>query len=114
MVEDGTANTGLEYSVPIHDANGVGNEGAIVGIDLRGARERLAPILMTALATGLALVPLVILGDIPCHEIEYPMAVVILGYWFLLLAPKREAATRICETPSGRCRRSSMRGRCCS
>src|SRR5687767_13566981 len=49
------------------------------GLILRGARERLAPILMTALATGLALVPLVILGDIPGHEIEYPMAVVILG-----------------------------------
>jgi Cu/Ag efflux pump CusA len=34
---------------------------------------------MTALATGLALVPLVITGDIPGHEIEYPMAIVILG-----------------------------------
>jgi Cu/Ag efflux pump CusA len=34
---------------------------------------------MTALATGLALVPMVIAGNIPGHEIEYPMAVVILG-----------------------------------
>jgi CzcA family heavy metal efflux pump len=46
---------------------------------LRGATERLAPILMTASATGLALVPLVIAGPISGHEIEYPMAVVILG-----------------------------------
>jgi Cu/Ag efflux pump CusA len=46
---------------------------------LRGARERVSPILMTALATGLALVPLVIAGNIPGHEIEHPMAIVILG-----------------------------------
>jgi CzcA family heavy metal efflux pump len=46
---------------------------------IRGARERIAPIMMTALTTGLALVPLAITGDIPGQEIEYPMAIVILG-----------------------------------
>jgi CzcA family heavy metal efflux pump len=56
-------------------------EGETFGVDLvlRAARERLAPILMTSLATGLALVPLVVLGARPGHEIEHPLAVVILG-----------------------------------
>jgi len=46
---------------------------------LRGSQERVAPIMMTALTTGLALIPLVIAGNIPGHEIEHPMAIVILG-----------------------------------
>ena len=46
---------------------------------IRGAGERLAPILMTALTAALALLPLAIAGNRPGHEIEYPMALVILG-----------------------------------
>jgi CzcA family heavy metal efflux pump len=46
---------------------------------LRGAEERLTPILMTAGCAALALLPLVVRGNIPGHEIEFPMAVVILG-----------------------------------
>ena len=46
---------------------------------VRGAAERLSPILMTASSTALALVPLVARGNLPGHEIEYPMAIVIIG-----------------------------------
>jgi multidrug efflux pump subunit AcrB len=56
-------------------------EGMTFGRELviKGAMDRLAPILMTALATALALAALVFNGDRPGQEIEYPMAVVILG-----------------------------------
>ena len=56
-------------------------EGVPFGRDLvlQGSEERLAPILMTALATALAFVPIVAGGTRPGHEIEHPMAVIILG-----------------------------------
>mgnify|MGYP003345657658 FL=1 len=56
-------------------------EGVPFGIPLilQGASERLAPVLMTAMTTGLALIPVLQGGNIPGQEIEYPMAFVILG-----------------------------------
>jgi CzcA family heavy metal efflux pump len=56
-------------------------QGEKFGVDLvlRGTQERLVPILLTALATGLALLPLVYFGSVAGLEIVQPMAVVILG-----------------------------------
>jgi Cu/Ag efflux pump CusA len=59
-------------------------EGEKFGRDLvvRGAMERLSPILMTALTAGLGLLPLAISAGKPGRELEQPMAVVILGGLF--------------------------------
>ena len=49
------------------------------GLVLRGACERISPIMMTTLTTIVAILPLIVRGSIPGHEVEHPMAVVILG-----------------------------------
>jgi CzcA family heavy metal efflux pump len=56
-------------------------EGRPFGLDLilEGSAERLVPILMTASTAALALLPLVLKGNVPGNEIERPMALVILG-----------------------------------
>lgn len=56
-------------------------EGQTFGLNLvlQGSEERLIPILMTAATAALALLPLVLKGDVPGNEIERPLALVILG-----------------------------------
>ena len=46
---------------------------------IHGSLDRLNPILMTALSSALALIPLALRGDLPGNEIQSPMAKVILG-----------------------------------
>ncbi|MCB2211806.1 CusA/CzcA family heavy metal efflux RND transporter [bacterium] len=57
------------------DVEGVSLREAVI----QGSLERLSPILMTAMTTGLALVPLALAADKPGSELQAPMAIVILG-----------------------------------
>lgn len=64
-----------------HYINLVLYEGERFGDDLmvRGSEERLAPVLMTTVSAGLALIPLLLGGDVPGKEILHPIAVVIFS-----------------------------------
>ncbi len=60
--------------------NALRREGLPVAVCIRsGSLDRLNPILMTALCSAMALVPLAVAGDLPGNEIQSPMAKVILG-----------------------------------
>lgn len=54
-------------------------EGFTRAMILRGTKERLVPVMMTALAAGIGLIPLVLAADQPGKEILHPVAVVIVG-----------------------------------
>jgi Cu/Ag efflux pump CusA len=56
-------------------------EGEEFGLELilGGGQDRVVPILMTTVATALALLPFLLFGNIPGHEIVRPVAIVVLG-----------------------------------
>jgi Cu/Ag efflux pump CusA len=73
-IRNGIVTTNHFHHLEQHESQTFGPE-----LVLRGARERLAPILITALASALALLPVLFLGNIAGLEIVRPMAIIVLG-----------------------------------
>ena len=65
----------ISHYNPLQQEEGYGVYDSVI----RGSLDRLNPILMTALSSALALIPLALSGDLPGNEIQSPMAKVILG-----------------------------------
>jgi Cu/Ag efflux pump CusA len=65
----------------INQCHRLEQEGESFGAELvlRAARERFGPVVMTAVVTGLAFLPVVLLEDAAGHEVLSPMALVVLG-----------------------------------
>ena len=61
------------YETLRHDGEG------LLELIIHGSADRLTPILMTALSSALALIPLAVGGHLPGNEIQSPLAIVILG-----------------------------------
>ena len=66
----------IKHYQHLHQQEGVPIGPALV---LRGTQERFAPTLMTTLATGFALVPLMVSGTLPGQEVAQPMAIIIVA-----------------------------------
>jgi CzcA family heavy metal efflux pump len=83
----GASGTALPGGVPSSLSGEDGSDGADAGEGLplnretiiRGSQERVAPVLMTALTTGLAMLPILLAHDAPGKEILYPLALVVFG-----------------------------------
>jgi Cu/Ag efflux pump CusA len=77
-----TVRNGVLMTSRMHELQREGAEAFGPALVLRGARERLGPIVITTLTTALALLPLAVFGRLPGHEMLAPIAVVMLGGLF--------------------------------